>query len=134
MDLMRLEELKQKLIQDKALPPVWRFFLDHFGEDPAFIALGERTRHEFVEAVLVQVALQLFPQAEAIAGLLLTRLAEQQFIHGGFFLAGRPGGIIYFEDVRMGLVTIAELPPSIDVKYTRFSGHPIRPPGQPSRN
>ncbi len=134
MDLTRLEELKRKLVQDKALPPVWRFFLDHLGEDPEFIRLGDQTRHPFVEAALAQVGRQLFPQAEAIVGLLLTRLPEQQFLHGGFMIAGRPGGLFYFDDVRMGLITIAELPPSIDVKYARFSGHPLRPPATPSAN
>ncbi len=134
MDLTRLQELKRKLLQDKALPPVWTFFLDHFGHDSEFIRLGEETRHSFVEAALAQVCRQLYPQAEAVAGLLLTRLAEQQFIHGGFIVAGRPGGLFYFEDVRMGLITIAEPPPSIDVKYARFSGHPARLPAPPSVN
>jgi hypothetical protein len=134
MDFVRLEELKRKLLRDKVLPPVWRFFLDHFGDDPAFIGLGKQTRHPFVEAALAEVCRQLYPQAAAITGLLLTRLAEQQFIHGGFFVAGRPGALIYFEDVRMGLITVAELPPSIEVKYCRFSGQPIRPPAQPSVN
>jgi hypothetical protein len=134
MDLTRLEELKRKLVQDKALPPVWTFFLDHLGQDPAFIRLGEETRHEFVEAALAEVCRQLYPKAEAIVGLILTRLAEQQFLHGGFFVAGRPGGLFYFEDIRMGLITVAELPPSIEVKYCRFSGQPLRPPAPPSVN
>lgn len=42
MDLNRLQDLKQKLLHDQDLAPVWSFFLDHFGGNPAFIALGER--------------------------------------------------------------------------------------------
>jgi hypothetical protein len=134
MDLTRLQELKQKLLNDKELAPVWGFFFDHFAEDPEFIALGQRTRHAFVEAVLAQVGPQMFPGAGPASGLLLTRLADQQFIHGGFFLGGRPGGVIYYEDARVGLITVANLPPSTEVKYARFSGMPLRGLQTPSRN
>jgi hypothetical protein len=49
-------------------------------------------------------------------------------------MGGNLGGVIYFEDVQMGLVTVAEMPPSIDVKYARFSGKPARKIPTPSRN
>ena len=52
MDLSRLQELKRKLINDKDLLPVWGFFLDHLGEDPEFIELGEGIGHEFLETVV----------------------------------------------------------------------------------
>jgi hypothetical protein len=134
MDLTRLQELKQKLLHEDQLAPVWSFFLDHFGEDPAFIALGERADHPFVEAVVDQVGQQLFGQGGAVSRLLLTRLADQQFIHGGFSMGGRVGGVIYFEDARIGLLAVADLPPSIEAKYARFSGYPLRQQGEPSRN
>jgi hypothetical protein len=134
MDLTRLRELKHKLRFDKDLAPVWTYFLDHFGENPDFIALGELARHPFVEAVIDQVRQQLFGSDGTIARLLLTRLAEQQFLHGGFFMGLRPGGVIFFEDEGIGLIAVSELPPSIETKYARFSGHPLAKRGEPSRN
>jgi hypothetical protein len=134
MDSTQLAELKRMLLHDKNLPPVWAFFLDHFGENADFIALGELAQHPFLEAVVAQVGEEMFPRVGAIIGLLLTRLAEEQFVHGGFFLGGRPGGLIYFEDARIGLIAVADLPPSIEAKYARFSGVRVRKPGEPSRN
>ncbi|MGH7170790.1 MAG: hypothetical protein ACRELG_10965 [Gemmataceae bacterium] len=134
MDLALLQELKQKLLHDKDLAPVWAFFLDHFAEDPSFIALGDRVDHPFIEAVLAQVSHQLFPRDGAVIGILLTRLAEQQFLHGGFFMGLRPGGVFFYEDIGMGLLAVPDLPPSIEVKYARFSGHPLAKRGEPSRN
>jgi hypothetical protein len=134
MDLTKLQELKRLLVEEKVLSTIWTYFLDHFGHDSAFHGLGQRGRHAFVEAVIAQVVRQLYPQAEAVTGLLLDRLAEQEFVHGGFFVEARPGGVIYDEDGRVGLIAIAELPPSIDVKYARFLGQPIRTVGPPSRN
>jgi hypothetical protein len=134
MDLAQLQQLKHKLLHDKELAPIWSFFFDNLAADPEFIALGQKTEHEFVEAVVAQVARQLFPKSGGASSLLLNRLPEQQFIHGGFFVAGRPGGVVYFEEGRIGLIAIADLPPSIEVKYARFSNPPIRTQGSPSRN
>jgi hypothetical protein len=134
MDLAKLQELKGKLQQDADLMPVWTYFLDNFGEDPAFIALGDRANHPFVEAVIVQVAKQLFPGALTVSGLLLTRLADQHFLHGGFSVDGRIGGVFYFEDAHLGLIVITDRPPSQEVKFARFSGRPVRRPAEPSQN
>lgn len=135
MDLAGLHELKQKLLTAKEFAPIWSSFLDHFGEKPAFIALGDRTRHAFVEAVVAQVGHQLFGPDGTASNLTLTRLADQQFIHGGFLMGARIGGVLYFEDARVGLLVVAPPPPDIEVKYARFWGTPMpRPPVEPSRN
>jgi hypothetical protein len=136
MDLTPLQELKRKLLHDKELAPVWKYFLDNLAEDQEFIDLGESTDHPFVTAVVAQVSRQLFPKAGPPACLMLTRLADQEFVHGGFIVANRPAGVIYFEDALMGLIAVAELPPSIETKYARFSGIPLRrgTPPMPSVN
>jgi hypothetical protein len=134
MDLSLLQELKHKLVHDKDLMPVWKFFLDHFGEDPEFIALGEAIRHEFLETVLAQVGMQMFP-GKAIASMTrLVRLKDQQFIHGSANLAGRMGMVFYFEDEQVGMVVVSD-PTSFDnAKMARFSGQRVRKPGPPSQN
>ncbi len=136
MELTRLQELKQRLLHDTQLPPIWSFFLDHLGENSEFIALGQRLEHAFLSAVVAQVARTAFPEPRVATDLLLARIPGQAFIHGGFFLAGRPGGLLYFEDIEVGLLVATDLPPSIEVKYARFSTQPLRKagPSQPSRN
>jgi hypothetical protein len=134
VDLSRLQELKHKLLHDKDLAPVWLYFLDHFAENSDFIALGEQVQHPLVESVIQQVSKQLFPRDGAIVGMLLTQIDEPKFLHGGFFMGLRPGGVIFFEDVNMGLIAVPDLPPSIEVKYARFSSRPLPKLGEPSRN
>lgn len=134
MNLTRLQDLKQKLLHDAELAPVWLFFMNQFVDEPEFISLGEPVSHPFVEAVVEEVGRQLFGAKAAVSNLRLTQIGEQQFIHGGFGMGGHLGGVIYFEDVQMGLVSVAEMPPSIDVKYARFSGQPIRKRSTPSLN
>lgn len=134
MATSRLAELREKLLHDKALPPVWRFFLDHLGEDETFVGGGEPTDSQFLLTVLAQVARQLYPASAAITDIRLVRLAEEGFIHGGFSIDGRVGGLLYFEEPDTGLIVICELPPSIDVKYVRFRTKPLRPLPKPSVN
>ena len=132
MNLERLEQLKQKLSHEKKLNSVWSFYMTHFAAHQEFTDLGEPTNNSLVSAVVTQVGQQLFN--EAVSDLLLIRIADYQFIHGPFRLRGRTGGVIYFEDTQMGLVAVAERPPSKEVKYSRFSGQRIRPPSQPWLN
>jgi hypothetical protein len=134
MDLSLLPELKQKLIHDKDLMPVWKFFLDHFGEDPEFIALGEAIAHPFLETVLAQVGMQMFP-GNAIASMTrLVRLADQQFIHGSINVAGRQGFVFFFEDVQVGMVVVSDPSAFDNAKMARFSGQKPPRSGPPSEN
>jgi hypothetical protein len=126
MDLTRLQELKRKLLQEAQLPPVWGYFLDHFGDKQEFRVLGDRVNHPFVEAVVTEVGKQLFGPKKSVRDLILKRIDDANFIHGGFMIDGHIGGVIYFEDEQMGLVMVAEMPPSIEVKYARFSGQQVR--------
>ncbi|MDB5313169.1 MAG: hypothetical protein JWO38_7371 [Gemmataceae bacterium] len=134
MDLAELQVLKQKLLHDEKLAPVWSYFMDHFADHREFIALGERINDSFVEAVLAQVSQQLFGADGAVHNLILTGIPEQHFLHGGFGMGGRFGGVIYFEDAQVGLLAVPVGPPSAEVKYARFSGRFARLPGDPSLN
>jgi hypothetical protein len=134
MDLSRLQELKTKLIHDKDLLLVWGFFLDHFGNDLEFMELGAPVRHDFIESVVARSGLQMFPQDGMVCTLQLVRLADQQFIHGGVNVAGRIGGVFFFEDVQVGLVAVSDHLPSDETKMARFSCQPMRRQGTPSRN
>jgi hypothetical protein len=126
MDLALLETLKQKLLQAQEFQEIWEYFMDHFGEDPDFMALGERTRNPFLEAVMSQVGQQLFGGPVQTAECLLTRLPEQQFIHGGCILAGKAGNVLYFEDAQVGLLAVViSLAPS-ETRLVRFTGRPLR--------
>ncbi len=133
MDLVRFRELKRKLLHDKELPPVWAFFLDHFGENIEFMQLGERTENEFLYSLIATVGKQLFGTV-IVSRICLARLPEHQFIHGGFTMGGRVGGLIYFEDVEVGLLAVSDIPPGIETKYVRFSPQPLRKQAMPSPN
>jgi hypothetical protein len=134
MDLTRLATLKDQLLHAHDFTMVWEYFLDHFGEDPDFIALGERTQHPFLQAVLAHVGRELFQREGSVTHLLLTRLPEHQCVHGGCTLHGKLANVLYFEDIQTGLLAVVlSLAPS-ETKLVRFTGRPLATHWRPSTN
>ena len=77
----------------------------------------------------------MFSGEVVVSHLLLTRLPEHHFVHGGFAINHSLANIIYFEDVHQGLMAVVMPPPNIETKYARFSGKPLPPrPTTPSVN
>lgn len=121
MKLDLLNQLEQKLSQEKELSSIWSFYMDNFADYQEFTNLGEPTINPLLEAAVTQICQQMYGREVAVRNLLLIRLADYQFVHGPFMIGGRIGGVIYFEKKQMGLVVVTELSPSQEVKYSRFS-------------
>lgn len=122
MDLSKLATLKTMLITAGKFSEVYRYFLDHFGEDPAFLAKCESARDPLLEAALAEISRQMYGPAGVPADVVLTRFGRGGFIHGAFSVAGRVGAVIYFEDLRKGLVAVAA--GGDEMKYARFTAKP----------
>jgi hypothetical protein len=134
MDLKLLATLKEKLIKAKDFGEVWTYFMDHFGENPKFIALGNRAHDPLLEAIITEVGRELFGKKVPLTNFLLTRLPEQQFLHGALTINGKLGNILYFEDVHMGLLTVVMSFSPSETKLIRFSGRAVPANPNPSRN
>ena len=134
MDLSRLQELKRRLVNDKDLMKLWGFFLDEFAANLEFIEQGAPTQDQSLETTIAHIALQMFPRDGNVTMTRLVKLPDQHFIHGSVNVAGRVGGVVYFEDIRVGLVAVSDLFPSDETKLARFSTAPYKPRRKPSRN
>src|SRR5262249_36503157 len=134
MDLSRLATLKEKLQTARVFGDVWRYFMDHFGDHPEFMALGEATRDEFLEEAVAQIAAQLSGGTVTMARMMLIRLPEHGFIHGSVVVGGRPGNVMYFEDIHMGLIGVAWSAATAEAKFVRFSGRQLRDNWKRSEN
>ena len=122
MNIERLQELKQKLINEKDLSQIWLFYMDHFADHQDFTELGKPTHNDYLDVVLQKTCQQMFGKAITITNLFLIYIAEHQFFHGPFQVEGRIGGVIFFEDIKIGLLAVsAEFPPTNAVNYSRFS-------------
>ncbi len=122
MKIERLQELKQKLTNEADLSHIWLFYMDHFADHPEFTELGETIYNEYLNGVLHKICQQIFGRAIKITDFFLIYIAKYHFFHGPFQVERRIGGVIYFEDIKIGLIAVsADYPPTDAVKYSRFS-------------
>ncbi|MEH2027005.1 hypothetical protein [Nostoc sp.] len=122
MKIDRLQSLKQKLTNDADLSRIWLFYMDYFADQPEFTDLGEPVYNEYLDAVLQKTCQQMFARAIKITDFLLIYITPYRLFHGAFQVEGRIGGVIYFEDIKIGLLAVsADYPPNDVVKYSRFS-------------
>ena len=122
MNIDRLHELKQKLTNDADLSDIWLFYMDHFADWQEFTDMGEPAYNEYLDTVLQKTCQQMFDRAIKISDFLLIYIAPYHLFHGGFQVEGRIGGVIYFEDIKIGLIAVsADYPPTDAVKYSRFT-------------
>lgn len=119
MDGARFLVLKEKLQAAHEFRDVVNYFLDEVATQPGFLDWGHPVQHPFLESIITQVAQQCLPPPVQIMGLILTRLPEQAFIHGGCIVNGHPGTMLYFEDLQMGLFTLAIT--GTATKFARFT-------------
>jgi hypothetical protein len=131
VDMSRLDTLKSQLLQATDFLPVFDYFMTHFGENPQFMTMGERTRHAVVEATIAETFQRLYGTPLPAGQLLLTLLPKQRFVHGGGFFDGKVVTVLYFDDLQMGLLAVAMPFGSSEIKLARFTGIAISPTESP---
>ncbi len=122
MNIKRLKELKKKLVEEKDLGKVWLFHMDHFADHLEFVQLGQPAHNPYLDAVILQSCQKMLGTTSPIYDFLLIEIPEYHFFHGPFKVGGRIGGVIYFDDIKKGLLAVsAKYPPTDEVMYLRFS-------------
>jgi len=128
LDLRKLEDLKEKMQVEEDFGAIWKFFFDHFGENPEFMALGARadeTMHLFLEPILENICKQLVKREVMAAQFILTELPDQKFYHGPCLTDAGIAVVFYFEDLKMGMFSLTPGLGSELVHYGRFSTIPV---------
>ena len=125
MDLTRLNELRERMHAARTFSDVWDYFLKHLGENPEFIALGQRASDPFLESVLSEVGRQLFGRPVEVHDLMLTRIEEYGFIHGTACIEDRLTSALYFEEIHKGMLAVVWSARPPETKFVRFTGRAL---------
>ncbi|MCM0588907.1 MAG: hypothetical protein ACSI46_02665 [Gloeotrichia echinulata DVL01] len=122
MKIERFQELKQKLTNEADLSNIWLFYMDHFADHAEFTELGQPAHNEYLNTIIHKTCQQMFGKTIKITNFFLIYIAKYHLFHGPFQVQGRIGGVIYFEDIKIGLLAVsADYPPTDAVKYSRFT-------------
>jgi hypothetical protein len=109
MDFTKLQTLKDMVMTATELGKPWDYFFDHFGADREFIALGKRVKKApLLTGILEMVGGQILGEKAGVTELKLTSLRKRDFVHGACYINGRLVAVLYFTDVKMGMLSISD--------------------------
>ncbi len=114
--------LKEKLVGAENFNEVWEYFFDHFSENPAFMEMGEKTQNPLLQAILEEVGERLFRQKVKVTNMMLTEIPQHHFVHGVCFVQNRLASVMYFKDIKVGMLSILGSVQTHEVSMIRFTG------------
>ncbi|HMV49154.1 MAG TPA: hypothetical protein PLD20_22450 [Blastocatellia bacterium] len=125
MDWKKLDELKEKMQTVEEFGEAWNFFFDHFGENNEFMNMGHPTKNKLVNKLLKEVLKKVGRQhlnkaSVLVSNMLLIEIPKRHFFHGPAMVDNYMASLFYFEDLKMGMISLARLG-SGWVHYARFS-------------
>lgn len=122
VDLASLATLRQRLLDATDFGHAYGYFLDHFGEKPEFIEIGEPMRDAGpFKQILGHLAAKVLGKPCSVELLVLVRIREHRFIHGAFDLGSHMASVFYFEDIESGLAAFGSADASGPNHFARFS-------------
>jgi hypothetical protein len=122
---MRAEDflaLKEKILRAENFNEAWEYFFAHFSENPAFMSMGEKTRSPLLQSILEEVGERLFRQKVKVTNMMLTEISQHNFVHGACFVQSRLASVMYFKDVKVGMLSILGSVQTHEVSMIRFTG------------
>jgi hypothetical protein len=128
MDFQKLEELKDKMQIEEDFGAIWKFFFDHFGDNPEFMGKGERANqdmHQFLEPILESICKQAIDREVMVAQFILTEAPGTRFFHGPCLTDAGIAVVFYFDDVKTGMFSLTPSLGSGLVHYARFTTIPV---------
>jgi len=121
MNLARLSTLKKKLVNAVEFKSVLNYFLDHFGDHDAFLDLGCKVKDPLLECLIEAAGESLLSRPAPMDGVFVM-IQRHRFIHGAITLDGIPATVLYFQDIRQGMLSVMSNGPDGTVHFVRFSG------------
>ena len=98
-----LEKLKEMLETEEDFYAVFQQFMS-LVDSPKFMNMGKRKKNKLLETV-VNKALRAIDLPEMM-GIRITYIRAFSFYHGSFITSPMPGSVIYFADIKIGLIAV----------------------------
>ncbi|MGD2086946.1 MAG: hypothetical protein PVH61_12255 [Candidatus Aminicenantes bacterium] len=118
-----IEKLKDMLETEEDFNAIFQQFM-LLVDSPKFMNMGKRKKNKFLETI-VNKTLSDIDMGE-IMGIRITYIRSFGFYHGSFITEMMPGNVIYFTDIKMGLVTVPRDFQG-NTSYFRFTGAEVSP-------
>lgn len=115
-----LEKFREVLVKGDNFGDIYNYFMDNFGENSDFLQYGKVKKNPQLKQIMETVAEKLFKRDVEIIHLMLHKISKPPFLHGPCFINGKMASVFYFEDIRVGMLIVAQF--DGETKFIRFSG------------
>jgi hypothetical protein len=103
---LHLGELRARLLHETGYERAFHYFLEEFGGDAAFVAMGDVDKAAHLEAVITHIASKALGKPAPLVEARISRLLGHGFKHGCAAVDGRAAIFFYFEADNTGLLAI----------------------------
>ena len=110
MTYQHLAQLEHLLMHEASFEKTYSYFMDHFGVNPAFIDVGQKTSVPNIITMLGEIARQFF-QNEAIVmtDLLVIKVDKFNLLHGFVHVEGHLMVFFYCKKVNRGMACLQNM-------------------------
>ncbi|MBF0427709.1 MAG: hypothetical protein HQL94_02190 [Magnetococcales bacterium] len=116
-----LNKLGSLLAHAEEFSDIFKYFLDHLGEDMDFIRLGKRLNSPALKKTLQSIGDRILNEKSILTKITATIIPQHQFIHGACFINGQLAIFFIFKAFSMGLLVKIHKKDGIETLLVRFT-------------
>jgi hypothetical protein len=121
MTKQHIDKLKELLVQSADLTEPLDYFLQHVITDPEIVRLSEPAASSLLLHVIVGLVERHCGQELFVLAPFFLHVPAYQLWHGGCHLGSYVTHLLYFDDVKTGLLSIVRPEDAGNADYVRFS-------------
>ena len=118
-----IEKLQDMLETEEDFGAIFQQFM-LLVDSPKFMNMGKRKKNKFLETIVNKTLSDI--GIGEMMGIRITYIRSFSFYHGSFITEMMPGNVIYFADIKMGLITVPRDFQG-NTSYFRFTGAEVSP-------
>lgn len=120
-----MKNLKEMLGNEEDFNKTFDYFFDCIGDQKGFNDLGKVTKVPILKKVFKKIGQEIFGDQGQVTKLLPIYVKKYKFYHGPCFIDGRMAGFFFFQELDMGMISIAHHIESDRVSFVRFTSYKI---------
>ncbi len=126
MNQAKLDRLEEKLQDPEDWDQAMNYFFDHFGTEPEFLEMSQKTRLPIILTMMGEIGKQLFHKEEvALVNPMMFKVKEFNLVHGTCVTEGRLITFVYLMNIHKGVFSIANLQTMKVEHCSRVSALPL---------
>jgi hypothetical protein len=121
MTKQHIDRVKELMLKSADLTEPMDYFLQHVITDAEIVRESQPAASALLLHVILELVERHFGQRLFVLAPFLLHAAEYRLWHGGCHLGSYVTHVLYFDDVKTGILSIVKPQDSASVEYLRFS-------------